>query len=159
MLLWKMDMGLIRLVKRSLLNKTLSMLILLGYMGLILILSLIPDTHELSGFLALVSKEAQNLLHIPAYGILAVLWMRAIMAYGLTELRSIFVAFVIASGYGALMELAQAWIPGRFPSISDLIFDITGILLFIWLYRQIKFRVPGLKFRVKGVKASSKLDS
>lgn len=109
-------------------------------MGLVFAISAIPDIESTHGVLKVVPNTVQNLLHIPAYGLLALLWIRALMAHGMAEQRAIFIAFLLASGYGALMEFAQAWIPGRFPSLSDFIFDLTGVLLFIYLYRQIKFR-------------------
>jgi VanZ family protein len=52
----------------------------------------------------------------------------------MTEYQSMCVAFLVASGYGTLTELNQVWIPGRFPSTFDVMFNGAGGLIFIWLY-------------------------
>ncbi len=74
------------------------------------------------------------MLHAPAYGLLALLWIFTLRDHAVAEHRSMCVAFLMASGYGALTELNQIWIPGRFPSASDVMFDVAGSLIFIWLY-------------------------
>ncbi len=82
----------------------------------------------------LVSPTFANMAHVPAYGLLALLWIFTLRDHGVTEHRSMCVAFLVASGYGALIELNQVWIPGRFASAFDVSFNVVGILIFIWLY-------------------------
>ncbi len=106
-------------------------LVTLSYMCVLFILSSIPGGRE-NG--PLVSAKVANMLHIPAYGLLALLWIVTLRDRGVTEHRSMYVAFLVASAYGALTELNQVWIPGRFASSSDVMFDVTGSLIFIWLY-------------------------
>ncbi len=107
------------------------LVVTLSYMCVLFILSSIPGGRE-NG--PLVSAKLANMLHIPAYGLLALLWIFTLRDHGVTEQRSMYVAFLVASAYGALTELNQVWIPGRFPSASDVMFDVVGSLLFIWLY-------------------------
>jgi len=108
-----------------------ALIITLSYMCVLFILSSIPGGRE-NG--PLVSAKVANMLHIPAYGLLALLWIVTLRDRGVTEHRSMYVAFLVASAYGALTELNQVWIPGRFPSASDVMFDVVGSLIFIWLY-------------------------
>ena len=106
------------------------LVVTLGYMCVLFILSSIPGGRE-NG---LVSTRVANMLHVPAYGLLALLWIFTLGDHGVTEHRSMCVAFLVASGYGALTELHQVWIPGRVPSAFDVTFNVVGILMFIWLY-------------------------
>ncbi len=108
-------------------------LVTLSYMCVLFILSSIPGSGE-NGDLFGLSARVANVLHVPAYGLLALLWIVTLRDRGLTEHRSIWVAFLVASAYGALTELNQVWIPGRFPSASDVMFNVAGSLIFIWLY-------------------------
>ena len=121
----------------------MGVLIPLGYMVGIFIMSAIPDTVDTPRLFSLVSSGWQNLLHIPVFGFLAVLWIPKLKSCGIAENRCIWMALMIGIGYGAFTEIFQLWIPGRFPSVTDFIYDIAGIVLFIWLYQQVKFRVGG----------------
>ncbi len=100
-------------------------------MCVLFILSSIPGGR---GNGPLVSAKLANIAHVPAYGLLALLWIFTLRDHGVTEQRSMYVAFLVASAYGALTELNQVWIPGRFPSALDVMSNITGSLMFIWLY-------------------------
>jgi hypothetical protein len=110
------------------------LVVTLSYMCVLFILSSIPDTGENGHLMDLASSTAKNMLHAPAYGLLALLWIFTLRDHAVTEHRSMCVAFLVASGYGALTELNQVWVPGRFPSASDVMFDVVGSLIFIWLY-------------------------
>ncbi len=124
-------------------------LVTLSYMCVLFILSSIPDTGENGHLMGLVSPTGANILHVPAYGLLALLWIFTLRDHGVTEHRSMCVAFLVASGYGALTELHQVWIPGRVPSGFDVTFNVAGILIFIWLYwwatRQLMAKSRGLR--------------
>jgi len=74
---------------------------------------------------------------VPAYGLLALLWIFTLRDHGITKHRSMYVAFLVASAYGALTELNQVWIPGRYPSAFDIMFNVAGGLIFIWLYWRV----------------------
>ncbi len=124
-----------------------SVVVTLGYMCVLFLLSSIPDSGE-NGDLFGLSARVANVLHVPAYGLLALLWIFTLRDHGVTEQRSMYVAFLVASAYGALTELNQVWIPVRFPSASDVMSNIAGSLLFIWLYwwatRQLMAKSRGL---------------
>jgi hypothetical protein len=113
-------------------------LVTLGYMCVLFILSSIVDTGENGRLVDVVSSTVGNMIHVPAYGLLALLWIFTLRDHGVAVHRSMCVAFLVASGYGALTELHQVWIPGRVPSGFDVTFNVVGILIFIWLYWWVK---------------------
>lgn len=85
------------------------------------------------------------LLHGVEFGILALLVFRQL--YLPTRIRNLYsallIAFLIASGYGALDEWHQSFIPGRHMDIRDWIADSLGAfmaLLGAWIYYH---RKPG----------------
>ncbi len=127
----------------STMNHTkLSVIVTLSYMCVLFILSSIPGAGEGENghLMDQVSSTVANMLHVPAYGLLALLWIFTLRDHGVTEHRSMCVAFLVALGYGALTELRQVWIPGRVPSAGDVMFNVAGSMIFIWLYWRVKLR-------------------
>jgi VanZ family protein len=108
-------------------------IILIVYMGAILLLALLPGTD--SEFLPFLNPRIQNLLHIPAYTILALLLLVVLKNLGVHDSRGLWI-FGLAMGHALLAEILQFWVPGRTASIGDLGADLTGVLLFLVLYRQ-----------------------
>ena len=120
-------------------NSKLSLVVPLGYMFVLLILSSIPGG-ENGHVMDLVSPTIANIAHVPAYGLLALLWILTLRDHGMTEQRSMCVAFLVALGYGALTELHQFLVPGRSPSILDVMFNGAGSLIFVWFYWWVNLR-------------------
>ncbi len=122
------------------------LIVTLSYMCVLFILSSIPGGRE---NVLLTSPTVANIAHVPAYGLLALLWIFTLRDHGITKHRSMYVAFLVASAYGALTELNQVWIPGRSPSVLDVMSNIAGSLIFIWLYwwigRQPRAESPELR--------------
>lgn len=122
----------------------MSILMPLSYMGMLFLIASIPDTGGATSIaehlLALVPPTVQNLLHIPAYGLLAPLWIFVLRARGMSERWSLYVTLPSAFAYGGITELYQASVPGRYPSVSDFLYDTVGILLFVWLYQLVERR-------------------
>ena len=114
--------------------KRLSVLILVSYMGVVFMLSTVPDAGATHTLFAIVPNVIQKLGHLLAFGLLALLWIVTLRVHGAPERLSVCVALVVASGYGAVTELFQVGVPGRFPSMWDFMIDVSGILLFIWCY-------------------------
>jgi VanZ like protein len=75
--------------------------------------------------LAAIHVGLRKLGHVVEYGILAVLWHRALSPSPITPR----VAFIIAAAYGGLDELWQGLLPSRTPAVSDVVVDATGALL------------------------------
>jgi VanZ family protein len=121
-----------------------STVILLGYMAVLLLLSAVPGptgVEDQGNLLALVSPGLQNFLHMPAYGVLALLWIAVLRRRGIPPPWTYGLALLLAAGYGVVLEFVQLWVPGRYPSVTDGLLDIAGILLFgglSWLARLLR---------------------
>lgn len=94
-----------------------------AWMALLWLASSIPSEPDagpsgLGRSFAWMPPTLQNLLHLPAYGLLAWLWLRALApAVGLRPALVIGVA--LTAGYGVVDEWHQAAVPGRYPSATD----------------------------------------
>ena len=111
----------------------------LSLMGVIFILSSVPghlDDQRLR-FLTDLDPQLQNLLHIPLFGILQVLWLRTFAKLGKFGWKSTVACLVISLGYGCLDEFHQMLVPGRYASLMDIALNFTGVvigtlLFFLW---------------------------
>jgi VanZ family protein len=63
--------------------------------------------------------------HLVEFGVLAVLWYRALAP----SPRAVTAAFVLAAAYGGLDELRQGLDPSRVPAVGDMAVDALGALL------------------------------
>ena len=90
--------------------------------------SLLPSgTGPLRGWDTALAPSLQNALHVPAYAVLLLLAAASLARP--TGLSNIAIA-VIACGcftYGAALEFAQAAIPGRFGSLTDILLNAVGV--------------------------------
>jgi hypothetical protein len=75
--------------------------------------------------LAAIHFGLRKLGHVVEYGILAILWHRALGPSPITRPA----AFIIAVAYGGLDELWQGLLPSRTPAASDVAVDAAGALL------------------------------
>ncbi len=107
-------------------------------MAVIFMLSSMPATGDTGQSTAFISSTIQNILHLPVYGLLGLLWIFTLRTRGFPEKRSIWLAILLSSTYGGLMEISQIWVPGRFPSATDFFVNVAGVLLFVWAYQQFK---------------------
>ena len=71
-----------------------------------------------------VSPGVQNLLHVPAYAVLTVLWLWALKV-GWRVPVALLVAMACGA-YGAALEVAQAFIAGRTGSFADALLNAAG---------------------------------
>ncbi len=104
------------------------------YMGFILILCSIPDISDK----IYLSIQIQDCLHMPLFGVLAFMWMRAFNYNEWSYGEAIFHTLAICIIYGALTEFYQSLIPGRFPSLADFTFNTIGSVLGTIIYRYNK---------------------
>jgi len=99
---------------------------------LLLLVSVMPsDPHAEQGIWAWdkrITPQTQNTLHVPAYAVLAALGVWARWRNGGIAGWAA-VSFGLASAYGALLECAQAIIPGRCGSLSDALLNVLGAAL------------------------------
>jgi VanZ family protein len=91
---------------------------------------------------ALIKKSG----HVLGYGLLALSYWRG-FGWDLSKMPH---AWGLAVAYAATDELHQAFVPGRHPSVVDvLLFDAVGAALALWLrrWRAGSSRIPRLQSR------------
>jgi VanZ family protein len=101
------------------------------YMLVILGICSIPDPVDIF----YIGPKAMDLLHIPMFGILAFLWMRAFFYNKLDKGNAILYTLTICVIYGVVTEFYQALIPGRYTSVADMAFNLVGSTLGAFIYR------------------------
>jgi len=108
-------------------------------MFLIVYVSSIPDK-SLWGNDSLSKQIIYNLAHIPAYGLLTFLWLKA---FDITRSRRQFlmVNAIILTGlalFAVSDEIHQSFIPGRSASCMDVGLDGLGIFLGLSVFNKLK---------------------
>ena len=128
-------MSLYRLPKRK-------VLLVAIYMLMILATSLIPMDREIEGLNLIINikPHIQNFLHIPVYALLAILWFRLFDLYQTNQRKSFCLVLLIAIGFGIINEWIQFFIPGRYLSLADMVFNTIGVFSGILIYRIMKNR-------------------
>ncbi len=103
----------------------------LGLMALIFVLSSIPGKirNPRLRFLAELDPQWQNLLHVPLFGLLQFLWLRALVRSGVPRGKAILLGCVISLGYGVFDEWHQMFVPGRYASLTDMSLNLLGVVL------------------------------
>lgn len=123
----------------------LPLLYMLALFGLSSIPGVIPDdsapvTQQVFNW---VPPQVQNLLHIPVYGGLALLWCWYLGKWLRTK-PVIIAALVLTVGHGVFDEIHQSFVPGRYASLTDVLFNAIGaclgVLVFRWLKRSAVFQ-------------------
>ena len=121
------------------------------YSAALALMSLMPVSRG-SALAATATRRAiNNLLHVPAYGLLAWLYVaqfRGWLASGRTLRPKAAAAGCIAAiGFGAIMEWAQRFVPGRKGTAADFMLNVAGVaaaLSLLWLVgaRKRRGRLP-----------------
>ena len=111
----------------------LSLLLALTWAGVIFFLSSQPGTDIPPPF-----PHMDKLLHALVFGILGALVLGAMRpgTHGYSRAQ-VWTALLIAGIYGVLDEIHQHFVPGRTPDVFDVLADITGAALGIWLLHRI----------------------
>jgi len=101
---------------------------LAGYMALLAFASLMPVNPDSALGATETRRLVNNLLHVPAYAMLAVGWVVCLERWPAraSGLRTALVAFALAALYGGLLEAAQMWVPSRAASAGDLLLNTGG---------------------------------
>ena len=108
-------------------------------------LSAVPQPENVDAPQALLGTPTwQNLLHVPAYFILAMLWWRTLRTQKWSVAASVIAAMLVAAVYGVLDEVHQHFVPGRYLSLTDAMLNLVGALLGgMWaLLRDRNFVIP-----------------
>ncbi len=106
------------------------------YMVLIFGLSSIPGVAQHGEFNILmhINSTWQNMLHIPLFGGLQLLWLSVFNKYWGQRWQHLLLGFVLTVGYGVLDEFHQYFVAGRYASLSDIFHDAIGALVGIGVF-------------------------
>ena len=121
----------------------------IGYMSLILATSLVPG-FEISDSesISIARQVIQNLLHIPIFAILSILFLQIARNYDIGRWKAGSLAFVFCGIFGLLNEIIQIFIPGRFGGLMDIGLNSIGALIGILIYFSVEKSRPGLIYRI-----------
>ncbi len=121
----------------------------LAWMALIFATSSLSSEALESAGAAKASRSApivanQMAVHLIEFGVLAAFLYRALSFRGGVFVRWVIVV-VATTAYGASDEFHQSFVPGRYPSWLDIVFDTVGAILgssvalgWIWLGRRVR---------------------
>lgn len=113
--------------------------VLTVYIFFLFAASLVPMDRGIEGFefLFVIKPAFQNLLHIPVYMVLAILWLQVFQPYEISASKKLAFAMVLSSFIGIMTECIQMAVPGRFPSSLDVTFNILGSFVGVALYHKL----------------------
>ena len=124
--------------------------LVLGYVLLLLGSSLIPMDRDIQGlqFIIDLKPTIQNMLHIPMYIVLSVLFLQILQNYQIEGWRAYIFVFLGAGFFGIINEIIQIVIPGRYGGMVDIGLNLVGAIIGILLHMIVaKFR-PGFIRRI-----------
>ena len=102
-------------------------------MALLLSASSIPGDDSLapagSFTLELLPSGLQNLLHVPAFAVLAFAWWQVLRGRSLGLIAMATVSVGLTVGFAGLDEWHQTHVPGRYGNLTDLALDVLGAFL------------------------------
>lgn len=108
---------------------------------LLTVVSLMPSGAEdsgSSGWDTAISPALQNTLHVPAYLVLTVLAIGCLSMPGRGRILGV---AAVCAGFGVILELGQAYVPGRTGSVADMLLNTLGAILGVtgarlWIRRR-----------------------
>lgn len=80
-----------------------------------------------------VPDALQNLLHVPAYALVAAGWCLAVPGWRGWRISALIVALCVA--FGAVDEWHQSFTPGRHADLNDLLHNAVGAIVGVCLMR------------------------
>ncbi len=82
--------------------------------------------------------------HVFSYFVLSLLLVLSFKASGFTGVKPYYLGWFIATGFSALDEFYQTFVPGRSGEVWDVLVDNIGVntgLLVVWIYEIVKNRI------------------
>lgn len=98
-----------------------------------------PDDPAVYTLFLWVPPTLQNLAHVPAFLVLALLWRHALSAW-LAPPAAVLWTLGLCAAFAVLDEWYQTFVPGRYGSATDVLLDFTGALLGVALYAALARR-------------------
>lgn len=128
----------------------MKIVVVLIYMFLLLASSAIPMDRQIKGlqFVIDIKPTIQNLLHIPAYIVLAILFLQIFQNYQIGDWRRNVLVLLGAGLVGILSEIIQIAVPGRYGSIADIGLNFIGTIAGILIYNRVEKTKLGLIKRI-----------
>ena len=119
--------------------------LIFAYMAALALVSVIPMDPGAAHirFLVNMNPALQNVLHLPAYAALTILWMQVLTQRGRHGLSRLCTALLLGAGFGLANEAMQILIPGRYPSLMDTLANLAGSGLGVLVYIGVERRSPG----------------
>lgn len=93
-------------------------------------------THHISGGMFSWNYIIRKLTHITVFGILAVLFYRALKPWRFTFLG----AWILTVLYAASDEWHQSFQPNRSPEVTDVMIDACGAVIALIIYKIVSYR-------------------
>jgi VanZ family protein len=84
-----------------------------------------------------------NLMHVPMYGVLTLVSLYYFAHIRFSRRAGALITIVIAMSVGALVEVLQMYVPGRFGSLSDIGLNAAGIAGGLILFYKIRCKSGG----------------
>ena len=110
--------------------KILTRILTLIYMAMLCYVSIQPG--PVGKGADTVRQVVNNILHIPAYGLLVFLIIKSFPKF-----KHIYIAsFLFAVAFGVFNEYLQSFVPGRYPSIMDVLLNGIGSLIVALFYAK-----------------------
>ena len=121
-----------------------------SYMLVLLASSLIPMDRDIQGlqFIIDLKPTVQNLLHIPMYVVLALLFLQILQNYQIEGWKVNVLVFLGAGFFGIINEIIQIIIPGRYGGLTDIGLNLIGAIIGILIYSIVGKIRPGLIRRI-----------
>ena len=120
------------------------------YTLLLLASSLVPMDRDIKGlqFVIDLKPTIQNLLHIPMYVILAILFLQILQNYQIEGWKGNILVFLGTGFFGIINEVIQVVVPGRYGGMTDIGLNLIGTLVGILIYHLVGKIKPGLIRRI-----------
>jgi VanZ family protein len=119
-------------------------------MFLLLASSAIPMDRPIKGlqFIIDLKPTIQNLLHIPMFAALAILFLQILQNYRFEGWKRNSWVLLSSVCFGIINEAIQVAIPGRYGGIIDIILNLIGAVVGILIYNFVEKCRPGLIRRI-----------
>ena len=99
-------------------------------------------------FIIDLKPTIQNLLHIPMYIVLTILFLQIMQNYQIEGWKGNVLVFLGAGCFGIINEVIQIVIPGRYAGLTDIALNLIGVLAGILIYNLVGKFKPGLIRRI-----------